>query len=247
MFNSMTEVNAKGKNSKNVGKSKKNYEEFLAKEKENMLKSNIEKVKAIYAVPGDWPVKSFFPFKFIYKTLVSLTRYKLKRRESYPDEEDIAFKSSLQPFFVKSFGMETLAEKKIKEFLISMFLVKENPKVTVFMRFFGLTSDIEYKISEQRLYMRAYDSLNLGGRGIDYAIDYYNGITHVPYLRVQELLKNVLTYRLDASSTKILTHEMEKLKKKDPKGFNKEGIIEFDEFMLRCFSALKSAIDRKKS
>ena len=66
----------------------------MAKDKEIGLAAVIEKVRDIYAVPGDWSSKSFYPFIDVYKTLIGLTKYKIKRRETYPDEETISLTDS---------------------------------------------------------------------------------------------------------------------------------------------------------
>ena len=210
----------------------------MAKDKEIGLEALIEKVKDINAVPGDWSGKTFYQFQEVYKTLIGLTKYKIKRRETYPDEETISLKDSFQPYFYKKYGSENTSEKKLKEFLITLFKFQSYPKVNIFMRFFGLLEGSEYSLSEQKLYLKCFESINTKGKGFEPTTDYKKGTTYVSYKEIRSFIKNVISYKLDSSSTNLLAEEAKKLKRAS-------GVIEFDRMMLKVFACLKLSLDKK--
>lgn len=251
LFNKSTESSKNGHDFKSPGqngtsKKKKLAKSFFKQDKENALSALIEKVRNMYEVPGNWKLKQFFPFKFIYKTLVGLAHYKITRREASPEEEKISLKDSLQAFFTKTFGMESLTDKKIRDFMITMLSFQNIPKIAIFMRFFGLSFNSPYSLSEQRFYLRAFEFLILNSKGIEPRVDYNKGTTYVGYRQIVEAIKNIVSYRLDVKTTEILYQDIKKLKKSDSKGIWKEGMVEFDAFMSKGLSCLKICLERSR-
>ena len=64
----------------------------------------------------------------------------------------------------------------------------------------------------------------------------------IPFIRAKDYLESNATKRFDEKTMEMLTEELNGLRRRDVKEINKEGIIDFDLFMLKCFFALKASI-----
>ena len=128
----------------------------------NKITNLVERTMLIEKVPGNYYTKAIMPFKQIYRILFDFGKFKIDKIHQNSEETDIRLVFNLMEFFVKKFGVSQLGEKRLKEFLISLFSHTQNYKVQVYMRFFGLVEGCDYNLSEEKMYLEAYEKIVSG-------------------------------------------------------------------------------------
>lgn len=121
------------------------------------LKGIISRIRAINMIPGNSRLKHSVPFKNIYRTITEFYLDKLDEIEVNKKETEKNLLDNLMPFFNKKFGKYLLTEKRLKEFLASLYRYEGNPRIAIFMKQMDLTGKNSHGIIEQSIYL---DSLN---------------------------------------------------------------------------------------
>jgi hypothetical protein len=128
-------------------------------QKRNRVTNLIQKITLLTKIPSN-PISNFkIPLKQVYKLILEFYEFKLYRSEHNEEEADLRVVDGLLDFFLKKFGIKQIAEKRFKEFLVSAYEFQNNHKIQLFMRFIGMINPPEYALSEEKLYLRAFEQL----------------------------------------------------------------------------------------
>lgn len=117
--------------------------------------SLIEKMKMINELPGKRKNSSSIPFRQAYRIINDFYLNKIEKIKKDEKEKDIDLIDDLYPFFNKRVGNITLTERRLKEFLFTLFKHQENCKVMMFMRQMGMIDDVRLSLAEQSIYIDA--------------------------------------------------------------------------------------------
>lgn len=126
------------------------------------MRSNIEKIVQIQKIPGDQTLKAQIPFKQIYKQVNDFfveraTELYQENIKEHSQIFDLSLTFSLVEFMDKLFGVSGIADKRQKEFLISLFKYRHNKKILLFSRFLDMDEQTaNYSELEYKQYIEAY-------------------------------------------------------------------------------------------
>ena len=215
----------------------------------DIQKHTLERVKQLIKLHSHLKMENTVPVKIVYKSILEFFLSKARKIETQGYEEaQNRIESNLYEFFSKNLGIRQLAEKRLKEFLLSCYAHRIHPKIQIFLRFLGLMTRIDYyRLSEELLYMEALQASLVEDRGFTVKPNFQTLTHNVPFSRMKKFYEKKLERNLDSEGKKFMKSEMARLNLKDENGMNLDGLIEFDKFMISCFTAVHMSLKNWKS
>ena len=137
-----------------------------------------------------------------------------------------------------------MAQKKLKEFCMTLFEFKTNYKVQILMRFLGLIEEIEYTHFDEIKYIKALKFLNKSSRGFEVKSDKIVGNHFFAYVKFLEYLTSEWD-KVDSELLESMKRALKEVKQSDPTNLNREGVIDFDKGMIKFLGVIRSYYEKQ--
>ena len=217
---------------------KKRKKKIMVMDYKAMSEQAIERVKIIYDMPKFKSAPAPISAKQTYRAVYEFFNRKVTLIQKVKKEKNKFLQDGLFEFFGNSFAIQEMADKRINEYLISALKFQVIPKIQIFLRFLGFIGEVKNENSVEKLYLDAMQfMLSANEIGFDIEVDYAQNLNFVPYLRFKVWVESELKQKLDKKSYTFLLNEMKSLKIEDSISSNIDGLLEFDQIMMKVFVA----------
>jgi len=218
--------------------------EFTVKKKQ---KEKVNPALAIIASiknNGMKKFKNFMPIKGVLKHIYILYNDRLINNHIYKDEE---FPKYVYTWFLNNFGFKKLAEQKFIIFVLSVKKYLYIVRINLFARFMGLLDgSSNYNLDEFNKYLEAMEyvsKLNLGSPIQNNETDSKH---FIPFLKGADYVKYFAENKINFEEYTEFRKSVEVIKEADPKGINRNGIIDFDLLMTKVLAKYRILCNRTK-
>ena len=188
--------------------------------------------------------KNFMPMKGVLKHILVLYNDRSKDNAIYKDEE---FPKFVYSWFLNNFGFKKLAEQKFIIFVLSVKKYLYIVRINLFARFMGLLDgSSNYNLDEFNKYLEAMDytsKLNLGAPIQNNDSDSKH---FIPFLKGVDYVKYFAENKMNFEEYTEFRKGIEVIKEADPKGINRNGIIDFDLLMTKVLAKYRILCNRTK-
>lgn len=188
--------------------------------------------------------KNFMPIKSVLKHIFTLYNDRLRDNAIYKDEE---FPNFVYTWFLNNFGFKKIAEQKFIVFVLSVKKYLYVVRINLFARFMGLLDGISnHNLDEFTKYIEATEyigKLNLGSpiQNADTDTKHY-----IPFLKGADYVKYFAETKMGIEEYAEFRKGIESIKEPDPKGINRNGLMDFDLLMTKVLAKYRIVCSRAK-
>jgi len=188
--------------------------------------------------------KNFMPMKGVLKHIYTLYNDRSKDNAIEKDEE---FPKFVYTWFLNNFGFKKLAEQKFIIFVLSVKKYIYIVRINLFARFLGLLDgSSNYNLDEFGKYLEAMDyisKVNMGSpiQNVDTDSKHY-----VAFLKGADYIKYFAETKMSFEEYTEFRKGIEAIKEADPRGINRNGIIDFDLLMTKVLAKYRIICNRTK-
>jgi len=188
--------------------------------------------------------KNFMPMKGVLKHIYTLYNDRSKDNAIEKDEE---FPKFVYTWFLNNFGFKKLAEQKFIIFVLSVKKYIYIVRINLFARFLGLLDgSSNYNLDEFGKYLEAMDyisKVNMGSpiQNVDTDSKHY-----VAFLKGADYIKYFAETKMSFEEYTEFRKSIEAIKEADPRGINRNGIIDFDLLMTKVLAKYRIIHNRTK-
>lgn len=188
--------------------------------------------------------KNFMPLKSVLKHIFTLYNDRLRDNAIYKDEE---FPNFVYTWFLNNFGFKKIAEQKFIVFVLSVKKYLYVVRINLFARFMGLLDGISnHNLDEFTKYLEATEyisKLNLGSpvQNTDTDTKHY-----IPFLKGADYVKYFAETKMGIEEYAEFRKGIESIKEPDPKGINRNGLMDFDLLMTKVLAKYRIVCSRAK-
>lgn len=151
--------------------------------------------------------------------------------------------------FTQRYGLKQVSEKKLLEFIASLYNTSDSRRSIAFLRFIGAGKKLNLK-DYSRLtfifYLHALDFMIHSNIGVDIGYDDTNDKTLLPTVRALDFLHNKMEYKFDKEILAKMLAKIEQISVPDPNKIN-ISLIEMDYFLeviIESFEEYQYKIDQ---
>ena len=187
--------------------------------------------------------KNFMAMKGVLKHIYTL--YAEMSRDNMI-EKDEEFPSFVYNWFLNNFGFKRLAEQKFIIFVLSVKKYSYVVRINLFSRFMGLDASANHTLEELFKYLEAIEyvtKLNLGSPIQNNEMDTHH---YIAYLKAVDYVKYFAETKMTFEEYTDFRKGVEAMKETDPKGINRNGIIDFDKLMTKVLGKYRIICNRAK-
>lgn len=188
--------------------------------------------------------KNFMAIKGVLKHIFTL--YSDRSRDNMIDKDE-EFPSFVYNWFLNNFGFKKLAEQKFIVFLLSVKKYLYVVRINLFARFMGLLDgSSNYNLEELNKYLEAIEytsKLNLGSPIQNNETDTKH---YIAFLKAADYVKYFSETKMPLEEYMEFRRSIEIIKETDPKGINRNGILDFDLMMTKVLAKYRILCNRTK-
>lgn len=167
------------------------------------------------------------PKKVLYKLISYLQQSLLIKHKA--GEKLKALSSISYKEFIQKYGLKQVAESKYKSFVISLLLIKNSRRISVFCRLFGIGHKINlanFSVHTFRFYLDCFVSIIHSKLGVVTNVDEIADIQMIPTSRALECVQEKASQFLYEEDIERIVNSLQSSSVPDPKKANPTGIIE---------------------
>ena len=204
--------------------------------KTNIGPGLIEKIKA----KSFKNFKNFLHLKHILKYISQTYDERIiqtKENKSTREEQLSAF---IYRNMQNTFGVRKIAEKKFIILILSLKKYSHVSRVHIFSRFLNIANNHSgYSTDELNIYTEALDFFQSNTIGTNIPSQEFDANHYIPFLRCLEYVKVFFEAKTTFEEYIEIKKEFDWLKENDPKNFNKYGIMNVDDAIVRIINKNK--------
>ena len=165
--------------------------------------------------------------------------------------KEMRFSEFAFSYFVDKYTGSNLANKKFQEFVTGCIVhCAASPKIGLFLRALHAGSKLELAYFSSQgceMLVRVIEFMVTSRTGV--LIDTSNPLTNkfFPYIRAVECVKLKLKPLMSKSEVNFLLDSLGKMNSADPSTINKQGVVDFDEYLERFMESYEKYVNKIKT
>jgi len=188
--------------------------------------------------------KKYYSFKIVYLKIYQFFQSRLTETTFDADKLIVKHPNTLEEHFFKLLTDKDTGSRKIEEkmknFIVTLYNIEDNPKIEIFKRFLNLSNDFPYTRTDEYYYLRALDYMRQECRGLEIPVDTHKGIHLIPFDKMENFINKYIINRLHPRNQANLIKELKELNQLNVEGAPKKRVIDIDSAMIVVLKWLTS-------
>ena len=191
--------------------------------------------------------KNYMPIKSVLKHICLLYGARSPDSKEFALHKDEEFPKFVYTWFLNNFGFKKIAEQKFIVFVLSVKKYLYIVRINLFARFMGLLDgSSNYSLEEFNKYLEAADYVNKLNLGAPIQNNDTDSKHYIAYLKSADYMKFFAESKMLLEEYSEFRKGVEAIKETDPRGINRNGIVDFDLMMTKVLAKYRIICNRTK-